>query len=284
MSRVRRTIRLANRNIASMLGMERRGFFIPYPYKKQILPPNRRPPYKSIESLFANRSLAFRSWLGIADQYFGELSKIGCDPSPGPRWHQDWFPRLDAAMAYTMVRHYRPKHIVEVGSGHSTRFVARAVVDGGLESQIVAIDPRPRANLFGLANVRIDQRCIQEIDYLTKGYMKSVSCLLVDSSHVLMPGSDVDLILNHLLPDLVSGTIVQIHDVFLPDDYPTSWERRSYNEQLGVAGLLSGGSWQVEFSSHFVATRLLEILTSSRLSRLPIKEGAFESSLWLRKV
>ena len=50
-------------------------------------------------------------------------------------------------MAYAMVRHHRPSRIVEVGSGHSTRFMARAVADGALPAQMVAIDPAPRAIL-----------------------------------------------------------------------------------------------------------------------------------------
>ena len=48
-----------------------------------------------------------------------------------------------------MVRSLRPRRIVEVGSGHSTRFLARAVADGGLDTRITAIDPRPRASIRG---------------------------------------------------------------------------------------------------------------------------------------
>ena len=66
------------------------------------------------------------------EQYAAELEAIGSAPPPAPRWNQDWFPRLDAAAAYAMVRNTRPRRIVEVGSGHSTRFMARAVADGGL--------------------------------------------------------------------------------------------------------------------------------------------------------
>ena len=49
-----------------------------------------------------------------------------------------------------MVRSTRPQRIVEVGSGHSTRFMARAVADGGLDTRITAIDPKPRAAICGL--------------------------------------------------------------------------------------------------------------------------------------
>ena len=52
--------------------------------------------------------------------------------------------------------------------------------------------------------------------------------LFVDSSHILMPGTDVELILTELLPRLPAGALVQIHDIFLPDAYPRG---------LGVARL-----------------------------------------------
>ena len=64
--------------------------------------------------------------------YADEFRAIGDAPPPEPRWDQDWFPRLDAAALYVFVREARPRGIVEIGSGHSTRFMARAVRDGGL--------------------------------------------------------------------------------------------------------------------------------------------------------
>ena len=65
--------------------------------------------------------------------------------------------------------------------------------------------------------------------------------LSIDSSHILMPGTDVDILLNRVLPALPAGVLVHIHDVFLPDDYPPAWSWRGYNEQLGVAALVQGG-------------------------------------------
>jgi len=83
--------------------------------------------------------------LGWIEDLAPELEAIGADRPPQPRWDQDWFPRLDAAAAYAIVRKTQPRRIVEVGSGHSTRFLARAVADGKLETEITAIDPQPRA-------------------------------------------------------------------------------------------------------------------------------------------
>jgi len=64
-----------------------------------------------------------------------------------PRFNQDWFPGLDGAMAYTLVRYFKPAKIVEVGSGHSTRFLAQAINDGGLRTQLYSVAPQPRADV-----------------------------------------------------------------------------------------------------------------------------------------
>ncbi|MEX2649241.1 MAG: class I SAM-dependent methyltransferase, partial [Alphaproteobacteria bacterium] len=203
-------------------------------------------------------------------------------PPPAPRWDQDWFPRLDAAVTYTMVRAAKPTLVVEVGSGHSTRFMARAVADAGLATRIRAIDPSPRARLDGLGVEHVALDLHQAGDDVFAGLAPG-DVLFVDSSHILMPGTDVDRLINRVLPALPTGALVHIHDVFLPDDYPTSWAWRGYNEQLGVATLIAGGGWQPLFASRYVATRHPEWLTRGVLGRLPLMPGACESSLWLRK-
>ena len=99
-----------------------------------------------------------------------------------------------------------------------------------------------------------------------------------------MPGTDVDLLFNHVLPALPRGVMVHVHDVFLPDDYPPEWEWRGYNEQLGVAALIQGRGFRLLWSSHYAATRMAVAVAGSVARTLPLKEGAHESSLWLVKV
>jgi len=100
-----------------------------------------------------------------------------------------------------------------------------------------------------------------------------------------MPGSDVDMLQNRILPALPAGVIVQVHDIFLPDDYPVDWDWRGYNEQLGIATLLhEGSSWNVEFASHYVVTRMTDGVVASAVGRLPLQAGAHETGLWIVKV
>ena len=47
-----------------------------------------------------------------------------------------------------------------------------------------------------------------------------------------------------VLPTLPAGTLVGIHDIYLPDDYPPQWNDRYYSEQyLLAAYLLAGCRW-----------------------------------------
>ena len=99
-----------------------------------------------------------------------------------------------------------------------------------------------------------------------------------------MPGSDVDWLLNRVLPGLSSGVLVHFHDVFLPDPYPAAWAWRGYNEQQALAPLLHGGMYDCLFASHYVATRLPDRLARGVVARLPHPAAAPESSLWLKKL
>lgn len=101
-----------------------KGWFIPYRYASTVTSPHL---YSALEPVFKSAERDFRVFLDEIDSYRADFAAIGIDPPPQPRWEQGWFPRLDAAAAYTMVRKNRPNRIVEIGSGHSTRFFARAV-------------------------------------------------------------------------------------------------------------------------------------------------------------
>jgi hypothetical protein len=217
----------------------------------------------------------------LIEAYAAQLEAIGSEPAPAPRWNQDWFPRLDAAAAYAMVRSTRPRRIVEVGSGHSTRFLARAVADGGLDTRITAVDPQPRATVAGL-NIEFLAMPVQQAGRAPFSSLEKDDILFIDSSHQLKPGNDVDFLFNEVIPRLPSGVRVHFHDIFLPDGYPAQWSWRRYNEQAAVGSLIDKGFFWVDFASHVTVTREPQSIRGV-LERLPLMPGAIESSLWLTK-
>ncbi len=269
-----RAFRRFGLGLATLLGAPR-GWFIPHRYAGSAAPPHG---YPALEPIFAAAAADMRALLHEADGYAADFARFGGAP-PAPRFEQDWFPRLDAMIAYTLVRRHAPARIIEIGSGHSTRILARAIADGGLGTQLTAIDPAPRADLAGLA-IEIIRAPLQLAPLPSLG---AGDFLCVDSSHVLMPGSDVDLLFNQIMPRLPAGVRVHVHDIFLPDAYPASWRWRGYNEQNALIGMLTGGAWRLLWASRYVASRKPEWVSASVAAKLPLPAGAFETSLWLER-
>jgi len=282
----RATRRRLSLGLATLFGVKR-GFFIPYRYADTAEVPGR---YLELERSFGARESEFREVIDGLEKLvpaFEDIARQSVEPrgpdAPRlPRWDQGWFPRMDAAVAYAMVRWLQPARIVEIGAGHSTRFLARAVRDGKLETHITTIDPEPRAALYDL-DFEFVRAPLQHANRAIFGALLPGDFLFVDSSHVLMPGTDVDVILNRIWPALAPGVVVHFHDIFLPDDYPPEWSWRGYNEQNAVGALISSGA-ELVWSSRYVATRMMNLIAGTAISRLPLFPGAVETSLWLRKV
>ncbi len=181
-----------------------------------------------------------------------------------------------------LTRERRFGRIVEIGSGHSTRFVARAVRDGDLATRLTAIDPQPRAALSGLAIERVPAT-VQEAGLAPFSSLTAADAVVIDSSHILMPGTDVDFLVSSVLPALPSGIHIHIHDIFLPSGYPADWLWRGYNEQSVIAGLIAAGVLKVVWSSAWAGQALGAEIAAAGLADLPLVEGAHESSLWVVK-
>lgn len=277
----RQRVRFAWQGMLTVSGLAKRGFFIPCSTAGRVRTGTCH--YEAVEQLLRRKEPHFAAFLSEMESVRTALFALGQEPPPAPRWEQDWFPRLDAAAAYTMVLRMAPKRIVEIGCGHSTRFVAQAVLDGDLPTEIVAIDPAPRADLAGLPLTRRGG-VVQDLPLNTFAELAAGDFLMIDSSHILMPGSDVDYFFGCVLPGLPAGVIVHVHDIFLPDDYPAAWTWRGYNEQQILAPLITCGGWEVLHASHYLATRMRARLAAGPLARLPLPAGARESSLWLRKL
>lgn len=240
--------------------------------------------YPELVPLFAAAESTMVALLDEIDGHAAALLAIDQEiaPPPAPRFRQDWFPRLDALAAYALLRARRPARLVEIGCGHSTRWFARAVADGALATRLTAIDPRPRATLDSLPIVFL-RTTLQRAGTAPFADLTPGDVLSLDGSHVLMPGTDVDIFLNRIVPGLSPGVLVHLHDIFLPDPYPARWAWRGYNEQQAVASMLVSGGWRIVWSSRWIATRLADRLTRSVTADLPLLPGANEASLWLEK-
>lgn len=201
-------------------------------------------------------------------------------------WDNDWWGGLDAVALYTALRNRRPRHYIEIGSGHSTRFARRAIDDHGLATRITSIDPQPRAGIDELCDtvvrVPLEQADTAVFDQLGDG-----DILVVDGSHTAFMGSDTVVAFLEVLPALAPGVLVAIDDIFLPWDYPATWDERWYGEQYLLAGLLLGGAagWAVRFPAWYLTQ---ESEAKERFDPVwrylaPV-HGRYAMSFWMEKV
>jgi predicted O-methyltransferase YrrM len=157
------------------------------------------------------------------------------------------FERVDAEVLHCMVRHHRPKRMIEVGSGFSTLISAAACARNAAEGSpcdFVAIEPYPndlfRRSVPGLT--RLVEQPLQVVDPKRFEDLDAGDILFIDSTHVLKTGSDVALLYLDVIPGLRPGVLVHVHDVFLPDEYPRSWieqEHVFWNEQYLLQAFLA---------------------------------------------
>lgn len=207
-----------------------------------------KPAHPEIASIFASCDPLFRAQLDRLLPYREALAALDerepADPAL-PFWENIWFTGMDAVALYGMTAANNPALYFEVGSGNSTRLVRRAIVDQGLRTRIISLDPSPRADIDALCDEVLRVR-LEDVKHETFSRLEAGDVLFIDNSHRVFQGSDVTVFFMEILPRLKPGVIVHIHDIFLPFDYPRVWKHRYYSEQYMLAAYLLGGARNIE--------------------------------------
>jgi hypothetical protein len=134
----------------------------------------------------------------------------------------DGFGPVEAAVLAAFVRARRPRRVLQVGAGVSTAVVLAAAAREGQELELVALELAPDAWLRGRAEqgaLRLVAGPAQEHLEREAARLARGDLLLVDSSHRVAVGSEVNQIVLDLLPGLPAGTWAHFHDVNWPYDY-----------------------------------------------------------------
>lgn len=150
-----------------------------------------------------------------------------------PSWNNDFLPGLDIIAIYTMIAKYKPKKYVEIGSGNSTKVAFKAKQETSLDTEIISIDPMPRAEIDHLADTVI-RMPFEDCNYNLVEELNEGDILFIDNSHRILPNSDSMVFYMEILPRLKKGVIVHIHDIYIPYDYPQFMCDRFYSEQYGL--------------------------------------------------
>ena len=162
--------------------------------------------------------------------------------------NNDFFGSVDGEILYCMIRHFKPKRIIEIGSGYSTIVAALAIMrnkqeDDGDDCKLVTIDPYPSNVLDGVPGLsEVIARQVQDIPLSEFHKLENNDILFIDSSHVLKIGSDVFYEYLDIIPRLNKGVIVHSHDIFLPSEYHKKWildDHMFWNEQYLLQSFLA---------------------------------------------
>jgi hypothetical protein len=152
----------------------------------------------------------------------------------------------DAEIWFHMVRHFRPRRIIEIGSGHSTRLARMAITltkqtTPDYACEHICIEPYEAPWLEQSGATIVRQR-VEDVDLTLFDTLGENDILFIDSSHIIRPQGDVLVEYLEIIPRLKSGVIVHVHDIFSPRDYLDSWVHEDlllWNEQYLLEAYLS---------------------------------------------
>lgn len=210
---------------------------------------------------------------------------IQADPSniAKPNLKNPWLPGLDSFVLYSMIALHKPKRYIEVGSGYSTKFARQAISDYQLDTQLISIDPQPRAEIDALCD-RVIRQPVELVDVEFFDSLEANDILFIDNSHRSFLNSDVTVTFIDIIPRLRKGVFVEIHDIFLPFDYPPHWVERYYNEQYLLAAYLlaEGSRFEIILPNAFISKdKALQNILKPLFSSLD-KTSSGGGSFWLR--
>jgi Predicted O-methyltransferase len=194
----------------------------------------------------------------------------------------------DAIVLYSLFRHFRPKRVIEIGSGFSSAAMldtSERFLDGSVHFTFI----EPSADrLLELLRPQdrnthtIISRPVQEVPLAVFHALERGDVLFIDSSHVLKIGSDVQHIFFNILPAINPGVLVHFHDVHWPFEYrrETVLKGKTWNEAYVVRAFLQfNHSFEILYFGPFMAEFHGDLVRT----KLPLAFRDPGVSLWIRR-
>ncbi len=181
------------------------------------------------------------------DTYYNEIP-FSDKKNDNCRYYFDngFYSYTDAIFLYSVIRHYKPKQIIEVGSGFSSSIMLDTnEIFFDNQINLTFIEPyTERLNSLlkdkDKTSTTIIQSDVQLVSVAVFEKLNAGDILFIDSTHVVKTGSDVNYIIFEILPRLKSGVLIHFHDIFYPFEYPKQWvfEGKNWNEDYFLKSFL----------------------------------------------
>ncbi|MGJ4927597.1 class I SAM-dependent methyltransferase [Bradyrhizobium sp. HKCCYLS2038] len=218
------------------------------------------------------------------------LSSFRYEPSSGERYFASplAYPGSDGRTLRAMIGAFRPKRIIEVGSGGSTACALDAIDQFGVATEFTCIEPYPKALESALGGdmrrVNLIEKIVQDVPVSVFQALEENDILFIDSTHVLKTGSDVHYELFEILPAIKPGVLIHFHDCRYPFEYPKPFifERNySWNEAYALrAFLMFNPFFKIVFYNSLFARVFRSVVHDTCPQFFP-NPG---SSIWLRRI
>ncbi len=190
---------------------------------------------------------------------------------------------INALALYAFVRHFKPKRVIEVGAGMSTKITSAAMTKNKEQGQIgefIVIEPYPtnelRKGYEGVSRLIVAK--VEDVDISIFKALGADDILFIDSSHTVKPLGDVNYLFLRVIPQLNPGVIIHVHDIFFPVEYLS---HHFFNQGLKMF-------WQEQYLLHafllfnheFEVILSMSILHFKRQDRLKELFSWYESERW----
>ena len=212
--------------------------------------------------------------------------------TPGNRYSAEAgpYPMGDAVVLRMMINNYRPRRIIEIGSGCTTACILDSLEHFKIEeeTEVTCIEPFPKRLIklikpSDLERITLIESPVQEVGLEIFDSLSANDLLVIDSTHVLKAGSDVHYELFYILPRIPVGTLVHFHDIRNPFEYPHKMieENFAWNEAYALrAFLMYNNDFRVKFwNSRFAPAYIGEI--SAECPQVFPNPG---SAIWIERV
>lgn len=199
----------------------------------------------------------------------------------------EWYSYGDAIILFCMINHFKPKRLIEVGSGYSSLVSLDTCELSNLKTKITFIEPFPDLLLSLLPDKDNPEKLllrkgVQKVDLSFFDELNDGDILFVDSSHVVKFASDVLFILAEVIPRLKSGVIIHFHDIFWPFEYPLDWLKRGYawNEAYFLKLLLMNNkNYEILYFNDYMG----QVHNDLVKQYMPLALKNHGCGIWLRK-
>ncbi len=198
-----------------------------------------------------------------------------------------FFSYTDAIFSYSIIQHFRPKQIIEAGSGFSSALMLDTAEHFNHNIKFTFIEPYAK-RLKSLVNVKENKKIkiieskIQSLEPAYFDNLEENDILFIDSTHVSKTGSDVNYILFNILPRLKKGVLIHFHDIFYPFEYPKNWvyQGRSWNESYILrAFLMNNNNYEIILFADYLHKH-----HKDSFKDLPLCYKNTGGSIWLKKI